>query len=90
MAMYTLDEVHRHKTKDSLWVAHEGKVYDVTGFADRHPGGLDILEKEGGHDVTNLMSTVPHSHSLAAYEILNKYCIGELRNFNNKQVSVLK
>ena len=80
MEKYSLEEVRRHKSKDSLWVAHKGKVYDVTSFLDRHPGGGDVLMEKGGVDVTDVMDSAPHHHSPAAYQILSKYCIGELQH----------
>lgn len=40
---YTLDEIAPHSTKDDCWIAIEGKVYDVTEFIEKHPGGEAIL-----------------------------------------------
>ena len=85
MATFTLEEVHRHRSKDSLWVAHQGRVYDVTGFVDRHPGGWDVMVEKGGGDVTEVMRDTPHPHSPAAYQILNKYLIGELQQKDTPQ-----
>lgn len=31
---YTLEEVARHNTAESLWLVIEDKVYDVTEFVD--------------------------------------------------------
>lgn len=52
MAKISLKELSQHKSKDSLWVAVEGKIYDITKFQDRHPGGAKILNKVGGTDAT--------------------------------------
>lgn len=35
----TWDELRKHKGPDSLWVAIHGFAYDVTKWADTHPGG---------------------------------------------------
>lgn len=78
MASYSLEELRRHNHSDSLWVARSGNVYDVTAFADRHPGGIELLLGKGGEDVTGVMETSPHIHSPAAFQILNKYLIGKL------------
>lgn len=32
-------DVASHKSADSLWITIDGGVYDVTKFADEHPGG---------------------------------------------------
>ncbi|KAK4058340.1 hypothetical protein OIO90_000498 [Microbotryomycetes sp. JL221] len=40
------------KDSKQLWVAIEGGVYDVTEFADEHPGGKKILVNSCGVDAT--------------------------------------
>ena len=35
----TMAEVRKHCTKDDLWIIIEGRVYDITKYVDRHPGG---------------------------------------------------
>ena len=60
-------------------VLSNGKVYDVTDFVARHPGGGDILKKHSGEDVTQVMKTHDsHEHSASAYRILDKYYIGDI------------
>lgn len=41
-------EVAQHKSADSCWIVLHNKVYDVTKFLDRHPGGRNILLRQGG------------------------------------------
>ena len=41
-----LDEIFDHRTKDSLWLLIDNKVYDVTNF--KHPGGKQILLANAG------------------------------------------
>uniref|UniRef100_K1R503 Fatty acid 2-hydroxylase n=1 Tax=Magallana gigas TaxID=29159 RepID=K1R503_MAGGI len=79
MIYYTEKEIKEEIDKGKIIILSEGKVYDVTDFADRHPGGREHLVKQVGNDVTQQMeSETPHHHSLAAYTILKKYCIGNL------------
>ena len=33
-----LDEVVKHNTRDDLWVAIDNLVYDLSDFAELHPG----------------------------------------------------
>lgn len=78
---YTLDEIAEHSTKESCWIAIEGKVYDVTSFIPTHPGGEAILQG-CGKDATAMFNRRPEvntSHSQNARDILKKYYLGELR-----------
>lgn len=34
------------------WIAISGRIYDMTGFADRHPGGPTVLRAHAGLDAT--------------------------------------
>ena len=43
-ASYTLEEVTKHSSNTDCWLAASGKVYDVSSFVDKHPGGEKILE----------------------------------------------
>ena len=86
MSTFTVTEVRQHNHRDSLWIIHDGKVYDMTDFVERHPGGRDLLQDEGGGDVTGLLSSAhPHQHSGTAYSILHKFYIGDLTTGKNKR-----
>jgi predicted heme/steroid binding protein len=43
-------ELERHCTRASAWVAVNGEVYDITRFADRHPGGVTAILGQAGRD----------------------------------------
>lgn len=87
-SVYTEQEVLRHRSPRDLWVTDGQKVYDVTKFVGRHPGGPEVLLEHGGKDVSEWMdSRGPHKHSKAAYDILKKYCIGELASADKSKVT---
>jgi cytochrome b involved in lipid metabolism len=44
----SLEELAKHNSKDSCWVAYKGKVYDVTSYLPRHPGGVKRIEDNCG------------------------------------------
>lgn len=74
-------EVKERVEQGRIIVVNADKVYDVTDFADRHPGGKHYLLDNAGEDVTSRMcDESPHQHTTAAYTILNKYYIGQLKN----------
>jgi cytochrome b involved in lipid metabolism len=41
-------EVSKHSTQNDCWVIIHGRVYDVTDYIPRHPGGALIYVKAGG------------------------------------------
>ena len=70
-------DVASHNTSKSCYVTSGTKVFDITPFLNDHPGGGDLILEYGGKDVTEIMGDeVSHSHSEAAYEILDEYLIG--------------
>lgn len=70
-------EVQSHNNKKSCYVTIGTKVYDVTKFLDDHPGGADFILDYAGKDVTEIMQDeVSHTHSEAAYEILDDSLVG--------------
>lgn len=68
----------RKQPTSKIVVSRGGVVYDVTEFADRHPGGRGLLEKHNGEDVENIMQDATfHAHSRAAYAILEKFRVND-------------
>jgi len=77
MPEYSWKEVAQHNTNESAWVSIEDKVYDITGWLDKHPGGREYLEIGAGRDITYLFDSY-HPFSTKPTEILKKYEIGTL------------
>merc|ERR1711998_142408 len=48
------DELKKHASKESCWVAIKGQVVDVTEFLPDHPGGMKTLLKQGGKESTEV------------------------------------
>lgn len=67
----SLNEVH------NAHVAVRGKVYDVSKFLNRHPGGKDMLLMGAGRDVTIVFETY-HAFSDCVPKVLEKYHVGHL------------
>jgi cytochrome b involved in lipid metabolism len=51
---FTPDEISAHNSEGDNWMVIRGVVYDVSKFAEFHPGGTDIMTKYAGKDVTDL------------------------------------
>jgi len=75
---YTWQEVRKHNTvENGLWVAIDGKVYDITKFLSHHPGGQELLKISAGRDCTYLFDSY-HNFTQKPALILPKYQIGVL------------
>jgi len=82
--IFTTAEVSENNTIESLWCIIDGEVYDLTDFADAHPGGSVVLRRVAGIDATDAF------YSLHRQEVLTKYrdlCIGAIEG---RRPSVLK
>ncbi|KAE8385275.1 hypothetical protein BDV23DRAFT_190918 [Aspergillus alliaceus] len=78
MQEFTLEDVAAHKSRDNLWVAIHGKVYDITKYVRDHPGGADVLIDVAGTDATAAYEDVGHSED--ADEILGTYLVGTVKD----------
>lgn len=90
---FTLEEIAKHNTLKSLWAIFNDRVYDVTEFAQDHPGGDDMLLEYAGKDITEVMSDKDvHDHSEVSFEMMDKYIIGDVAGYelNNKNIRHLE
>lgn len=71
---WSITEVAKHNTPEDLWIIIDNKVYDVTSWLSRHPGGSVIL-KFGGADASDQFAAF---HQPFTYERLRYFCIGVL------------
>lgn len=71
---YTAAEVATHKNGLSCWLILDNKVYDVTAFIAKHPGG-DAILKGCGKDATQMFARHPES----AKEMKENFYIGDLK-----------
>lgn len=49
---YTWEEIQKHNLRTDKWLVIERKVYNVTQWADRHPGGHRVISHCAGEDAT--------------------------------------
>ena len=49
---YTRSEVALHNQPGDLWIIIYGRVYNVTKWADEHPGDRYVLQNYGGEDAS--------------------------------------
>ena len=75
--LFTLGEVKKHNKKDDAWTIIDNKVYNITSWIPKHPGG-QIIMKALGKDATQLFIDNGHP-SYVKKTILPKYYIGTLK-----------
>ena len=73
----TLEELRKLNTPKNAAIGYRGKIYDVTEFLDKHPGGSEQLLLAAGRDVTYFFDSY---HSTATRKLVAQKCkyIGEL------------
>ncbi|CAB1331802.1 unnamed protein product [Coregonus sp. 'balchen'] len=55
-AVYTWEEVQRHSHRGDQWLVIDRKVYNVTQWVKRHPGGIRVISHFAGEDATEAFS----------------------------------
>ncbi|KAK3327928.1 mitochondrial cytochrome-like protein b2 [Cercophora scortea] len=73
----SIEDLSKHATREDLWLAVNGIVYDLTEFAPTHPGGLHILVGFAGRDATSIYSRV-HADSVILSAIPVSKRMGQL------------
>lgn len=68
-------EVAEHNTFEDCWVIIRGKVYDISEWKDRHPGGPFVARMHAGKDAT---AEFGDYHSRRAELHMAHFCVGEL------------
>jgi len=73
----TAEELARHNKTGDLWLAVGEYVYDVSNFAEMHPGGEKLIEQYSGMDATDDFYSLHRKDVLIKYKRLR---IGKLAN----------
>ena len=75
---FTLGQIVEHGDATSCWTTIEGKVYDLTEYIEKHPGGSKSILAICGEDGTGPFNSMPGSVMAAAKLALAKFVIGDL------------
>lgn len=68
---FTELQLQEHKSLDDMWMAINGKVYNVTPYIPFHPGGKYQLLRGGGKDATKLFQEI---HPWVNVDIMLEKC----------------
>lgn len=84
---FTANDVASHNRPEDCWLIIRGKVYDVSAWVSKHPGG-SLIYVRAGYDCTQLFESY---HPVYVRKLLGKYFIGDLeRNDESVGTSVLE
>ncbi|GLT84691.1 hypothetical protein SLE2022_029080 [Rubroshorea leprosula] len=81
----TADDLKQHCKPGDLWISIQGKVYDVSNWVKKHPGGDGLLLSLAGQDVTDAFIAY---HPGTAWQYLDEFFTGYyLKDFSVSEVS---
>eukprot|EP00274_Cyanoptyche_gloeocystis_P001260 CAMPEP_0196653632 /NCGR_PEP_ID=MMETSP1086-20130531/3283_1 /TAXON_ID=77921 /ORGANISM="Cyanoptyche gloeocystis , Strain SAG4.97" /LENGTH=227 /DNA_ID=CAMNT_0041984931 /DNA_START=99 /DNA_END=782 /DNA_ORIENTATION=+ len=72
---FTKEEVAKHNSRNDLWLIIENKVYDVTAYVEKHPGGDAIFNNAGADSTAGFKGD---QHPDTVWSAIRPYYIGEL------------
>jgi sulfite reductase (NADPH) flavoprotein alpha-component len=73
---------------DGIWMAIDGRVYDLTAFAEIHPGGQKLIHSFAGMDATRSYRIVEHHLDPSIDALLSVFEIGSMRRLRLEHAPV--
>ena len=62
---------------DKIIIKIDDYLFDVTEYANNHPGGYNILKKLNNKDATEEFNSIKGHSDSYVYGLLDKFCIGK-------------
>ncbi|KAF6738931.1 Fatty acid desaturase 2 [Oryzias melastigma] len=92
--VFTWEEVQKHCTRTDQWLVINRKVYNITQWVKRHPGGSRVISHYAGEDATEAF-TAFHPDLKFVQKFLKPLLIGELAptepsQDRNKNASIIQ
>ncbi|XP_066556419.1 acyl-CoA 6-desaturase [Amia ocellicauda] len=75
--VFTWEEVQRHNHRTDQWLVIDRKVYNISDWARRHPGGIRVISHYAGEDATDAFRAF-HPEPNFVRKFLKPLLIGEL------------
>ena len=89
---YHVSDVASHNSKEyGYWISLGERIYDVTHFMEKHPGGRVILMNSAGRDASAEFKSISHHGNPRIEALLHKLYVGRLLavNFSNSMLQCL-
>uniref|UniRef100_F7FYG9 Cytochrome b5 heme-binding domain-containing protein n=1 Tax=Ornithorhynchus anatinus TaxID=9258 RepID=F7FYG9_ORNAN len=77
LSKFSWQEVQKHNTPTDRWLVINRKVYDITSWAERHPGGNRVISHYAGEDATDVFWAM-HIDQNLVQKYLKPLLIGQL------------
>ncbi|XP_014849329.1 fatty acid desaturase 2-like [Poecilia latipinna] len=75
--VYTWEEVQKHRSRNDQWLVVNRKVYNISQWVKRHPGGSRVIGHYAGEDATEVFAAF-HPDQKFVQKFLKPLLIGEL------------
>nr|WMZ00125.1 fatty acid desaturase 2 [Plecoglossus altivelis] len=75
--VFTWEEIQRHTNKNDQWIVIDRKVYNISNWTKRHPGGIRVISHYAGEDATEAF-TAFHPDPTFVRKFLKPLLIGVL------------
>jgi len=75
--LYTWSEISKHNKPKDAWLVLEDKVYDISNWMFKHPGGKDVIASYAGQDATDPFNAF-HPELQLSKKYLPAFYIGDL------------
>ncbi len=76
---YSKATVAKHHTASNCWTIVDGKVYNLTKWVAKHPGGRKRIIRMCGKDASAAFHSEHSSGSRAGSVVLKRYQIGTVK-----------
>jgi len=83
---YTREAVSKHNTEEDCWLIINNKIYDVTEWLPKHPGGKNLILNLAGKDVTEEFNIF---HLNPCYARLRPFLVGHVDRNETKDKTPL-
>lgn len=83
---FSIEEISKHNTEKDCWIIIKNKVYDITKWVPKHPGGSSILFNFAGKDCSDEFK-IFHLHS--NHVLLKSFLVGKVSKEDWKEQSTL-
>ena len=85
---YTLAQIKAHKSASNCWSAVNGKVYNLTTWVKKHPGGASVIKSMCGRDASAAYKS-QHGTAARPAKSLIPYKIGNLAKVQPQPTSTV-